>query len=302
MSKTPQPDPQGSGETGPAQPLPQGMPGWGPAAQAPGQLPPPPGQAPPPVPPQSPGTSSAWSQPVPATSPLSGGPGSGRPGGARTRPWLIGGGAALAVAAIVGVVIAMSGGDGESAAEGKQSGAPGGAAEPQAPTAAGKSFTKVPEGCRLIKASTIARIAPGTECKPSQFDNSTMAAMITRMPSWDTPFGSGGGQLRLQVNLTVGPSASGMFDIHKKSALEALKKVRTTTDSRSLSGLGEDAYLVHGVDKDPFDLAEAQVIVREGNAEFTVSLTYDTKDSGRNQQQAEDAVVAAARDVLGSLS
>lgn len=280
MSNTPQPDPQ------------QGSPGTPP-------LPVPPQ---PPVPPQSPGTPSAWSQPVPATSPLSGGPGSGRPRGARTRPWLIGGGVALAVAAIVGVVIAMSGGDGESAAEGKQSGARGGAAEPQVPTAAGKSFTKVPEGCRLIKASTIARIAPGTECKPSQFDNATMAAMITRMPSWDMPFGSGGGSLSLDVNLTVSPSASGMFDVHKKSALEALKKVRTITDSRSLGGLGEDAYVVHGVDKDPFDLAEAQVIVREGNAEFTVSLTYDTKDSGRNQQQAEDAVVAAARDVLGSLS
>ncbi|MBL1119844.1 hypothetical protein JK364_47215 [Streptomyces sp. 110] len=206
------------------------------------------------------------------------------------------------MAAIVGMVIAMSGGDDENTAEGKQSGAPGGAAMPQAPTSAGKSFTKVPQGCQLIKASTIARIAPETECKPSQFDNATMAALITRMPSWETPFGSGGGSLKLRVNLTVGPSASGMFDIHKKSAIEALKKMRTITDSRSLSGLGEDAYVVHGVDKDPFHLAEAQVIVREGNAEFTASITYDTREPGTNQQRAEDAVAAAARDVLGSLS
>ncbi|WP_407288724.1 hypothetical protein [Streptomyces sp. BP-8] len=222
----------------------------------------------------------------------------GRPRGAGARPWLIGGGALLAVGAIVGVVVAVSGGDGESAASGKPSGAPG-AAAPPAP--AKKSFTKVPEGCELIKPSTLARIAPGTECKPSQFDHATMAAMITRMPSWETPFGAAGHMLDLQVNLMVSPSASGMYDIHKKSALEALKKVRTITDSRPLSGLGEDAYVVHGVDKDPMDLAEAQVIVREGNAEFTVSLTYDTRAAGRNQRQAEDAAIAAARDVLGSL-
>ncbi len=199
--------------------------------------------------------------------------------------------------AIVGVVVAVSGGDAESAASEKPSGAPG-AAAPPAP--AKKSFTKVPEGCGLIKPSTVARIAPGTQCKPSQFDNATMAAMITRMPSWETPFGTGQ-MLRLSVNLTVSPAASGMYDMHKRSALEALKKVRTITDSRPLSGLGEDAYVVHGVDKDPMDLAEAQVIVRDGNAEFTVSLTYDARAAGRNQQQAEDAAVAAARDVLGSL-
>ncbi|REK84640.1 hypothetical protein DY245_42410 [Streptomyces inhibens] len=204
------------------------------------------------------------------------------------------------MAAIVGVIIAASGDDGKNTASGKSPGAPGGAAKPSAPTE--KAFTKVPEACKLIKASTIARIAPGTECKPSQFDNATMAAMITRMPSWRTPFGSGGKMLDLGVNLMVGPSAKGMYDMHKSSALNALKKVRTTTGSRSLSDLGEEAYVVHAVDKDPMSLAEAQVIVRAGNAEFTVGYTYHTSDSGKNQQQAEDAAIAAARDVLGSLS
>ncbi|WP_018538123.1 MULTISPECIES: hypothetical protein [unclassified Streptomyces] len=220
------------------------------------------------------------------------------------RPWLIGGGAALAVAAVVGVVIAMSGGEGASDASGKPPAAAGGAGtSPEAGPGAseGKTYTKVPEGCQLVKASTIARIAPGTECKPSQFDNATMAAMITRMPTWRTPFGSGGAYRNLGVNLSVSPGAKGLYDMHKKTALTALGKMRKTTDSRPLSGLGDEAHVVHAVDNEPMRLAEATVIVRAGNASYTVSYTYDTGRSGVNQQQAEDAAVAAAHDVLGSL-
>ncbi|MEU9116446.1 hypothetical protein AB0D04_33025 [Streptomyces sp. NPDC048483] len=255
------------------------------------------------MPDRSPGVPSAWSQPVPASLPQNGGPVAGRARGSARR-WLIGGGAALAVAAIVGVVVAMSGGDGKSTASEKSAAAPGGAVKPPAPGAAesaGKTYTKVPEGCELIKASTLARIAPGTECKPSQFDNATMAAMITRMPNWKTPFGSGGAFLDLDVNLSVAPGAKGMYDMHKKSALTALGKVRTVTDSRPLGDLGDEAHVVHAVDKEPMHLAEATVIVRAGNATYTVGYSYDTEGSGLNQKQAEDAVIAAARDVLGSL-
>ncbi|MEU4845758.1 hypothetical protein [Streptomyces gilvosporeus] len=303
MSETPQPDPrEGFGEAGPAQPLPQGAPDWGPAAPTPGQVPPPvPGQAPPPIPERAPGAPSAWSQTVPATLPQSGGPAAGRAGGNR-RSWLIGGGAALAVAAIVGVVVlATSGGDGKSTASQQSSAGAGRPPAPGSPEAEGKTYTKVPEGCQLIKASTIARIAPGTECKPSQFDNATMAAMITRMPNWKTAFGSGGAFLSMDVNLSVGPAGKNMYDMDKHTALHALDKMRKITDSRPLHDLGDEAHLVHAVDKNPMDLAEATVIVRSGNAAYTVGYTYDVARSGKNQQQAEDAAIAAARDVLGSL-
>ncbi|WP_245689128.1 hypothetical protein [Streptomyces chattanoogensis] len=275
MSETPQLDPRkGSGETGPIPPLPE----------------------------RAPAAPSAWSQTVPATLPQHGDPAAGR-GRGSARLWLIVGGAALAVAAIVGVVVAMSGGDGKNTASENSPAAPGGA-KPPAPGAAepaGKTYTKVPEGCELIKASTLARIAPGTECKPSQFDNATMAAMITRMPSWKTPFGSSGAFLDLDVNLSVSPGAKGMYDMHKKTALTALGKVRKVTDSRPLHDLGNEAHVVHAVDKAPMDLAEATVIVRAGNAEYTVGYSYDVQRSGMNQQQAEDAAIAAAHDVLGSL-
>ncbi|ANZ20595.1 hypothetical protein SNOUR_36835 [Streptomyces noursei ATCC 11455] len=303
VSETSQPDPRkGYVENRPTQPLRQGAPGGAPAAQAPDQaVPPMPGQAPSPVPGGAPGVPSAWSQPAPSTLPDGGAPAAGRPPRG-ARPWLIGGGAALAVAAVVGVALALSGGDGTGTAAGQ---APGGAVTSPGPGAGapeGKTYTKAPEGCQLIKAATVARIAPGTECKPSQFDNATMAATITRMPGWKTPFGSGGAMLHMNVDLTVGPAAKSLYDMKKHSALFALAKMRKVTDSRSIGGFGDEAYLVHGVDKPPMNLAEATVIVRSGNAAYTVSYTYDPGRSGINQQQAEDAALAAARDVLGSLS
>ncbi|MFJ9034808.1 hypothetical protein ACIRQP_41620 [Streptomyces sp. NPDC102274] len=300
MSETPQLDPQqGSGETGPTRPLPQGTPGWGPAAHVPGQVPPPvPGQAPPPVPSQSPGAPSAWSQPVPATPPQYGAPAAGQPRGS-TRLWLIGGGAALAAAVVVGVLVATSGDEGKSAAPGSPSGAPGGIAKPPA---AEKAFTKAPEGCELIKASTIADIAPGAECVPSPFDDSKIAAMITRMPRWEMPWGTGGAYVGLDVSLTISSGAEGRYDMNKEVALNGSKSVRTTTDSRSVGDLGDEAHVIHAVDKEPLDLAEAQVLVREGNATIAVRYNYAPADSGKTEEQAEAAAIAAARDALGSLS
>lgn len=294
-------DPQQSpGRTGPTQPVPQGTPGWGPAAQAPGASPPPvPGQAPPQLPAQPPGAPSAWSRQVPATPPQDGAPAAGRSRGGARR-WLIGGGAALAVAAIVGVVVATSGDEGKSTTSEKPPGVPGGPAEPPRP--AEKTYTKAPEGCSLIKPATLARIAPGTECVPSPIDKATMPSRITRMPRWQTAMGSGGSMLNLDVILTISAGADGMYDMRKETALTALKDVRTTTDSRSVGDLGDEAHVVHAVDKELASLAEAQVIVRSGNAVLAVRYTYDTEDPGKNQQQSEDAVITAARDVLGSIS
>ncbi|MGV9879052.1 hypothetical protein [Streptomyces sp. NPDC003006] len=262
----------------------------------PGQAPPPmPGQAPPPVPPQAPGGPSAWSQPVPA-----GGPGNSAPRGGRSRIWLIGGAAALAVAVVVGVVIATSGDDDKGGtASGKPSGAPGDAAKPKAPSS-GKAFTKVPKGCELIKASTIEKIAPGGECTPGLMDDKDLATMITRMPRWE-PADYGRYQ-SLSVSLTVAASAKGQYDLKKRTALSDLNGLRKAEGSRPVSGLGEEALVVSTVDARDGTLAQSEVVVREGNASLSVDFTYSRSTSDTTQKQAEDAAITAARDVLASLS
>ncbi|WP_405614261.1 hypothetical protein [Streptomyces sp. NBC_01508] len=288
MSEAPQVDPRlAFGKNRPTQPLGRGAPAWGPTAR--GR----PGQPPPSVPPQPPGGPSAWSQPVPA-----GGPGNQGPRGGRSRVWLIGGAAALAVAVIVGVVVAMSGGDDKGTASGRPSGAPGGAAEPKVPS--GKAFTEVPKGCELIKASTIEKIAPGGECTPGLMDDKDLASMITRMPRWEPP-GYDADYQSLSVTLTVSPSAKSGYDTRKKTALSDLGDLRTVLDSRSVGGLGEEAFVVYSVGTDGSP-AQAEVIVNEGNATLTADLTYSRDSSDRTQKQAEDDAITAARDVLASLS
>ncbi|MFF0206182.1 hypothetical protein [Streptomyces sp. NPDC005017] len=201
------------------------------------------------------------------------------------------------MAVVAGVTIATSGGDDNDAAAGRLPGVPGGAAEPEEP---GKAFTKVPKGCELIKASTIERIAPGTECTPGLMDDADLATMITRSPRWesqgyDSPF------LSLDAHVVVMPAAKETYATEKKVALKGRGELYKVIDSRPVSGLGEEAFMVYGGDTDG-GLASAQAIVREGNATVTADYTFSRKDSTTTQRQAEEAAIAAARDVLGSLS
>ncbi|MEV0258027.1 hypothetical protein AB0H82_27675 [Streptomyces sp. NPDC050732] len=287
MSENPQVDPrQGFGQAPPPMP---------------GQAPPPmPGQAPPPVPPQAPGAPSAWSQPVPP-----GGPGGPGPRGGRSRGWLIGGATALVAALVVGVVVVATSGDDDKGSESAKPGAPGGApgsgpggaAEPKEPSA-DKAFTKVPKGCDLIKAATIERIAPGGTCTPGLMDEKDLPTMMSRMPRW-APAEYNRYQ-SLDVHLTVGPSVKGQYDLKKRGVLRAV--AGKVEDPHSVSGLGDEAFAAHHVDTLGGSLTYAKVVVREGNASLSVDLVYSQDTSDLTRKQAEDVVVTAARDVLGSLS
>ncbi|MFG2650816.1 hypothetical protein [Streptomyces sp. NPDC048436] len=275
--------------------------GFGEAHQGPGQAPPPmPGQAPPPVPPQAPGAPSAWSQQVPPGG--AGGTGNSGPGSGRSRAWLIGGAAALAVAVIIGVVVATSGDDDKDTASGKPPGVPGGVTKPKAPSdeaaSGGKAYTKVPKGCELIKAPTIEKIAPGSTCEPGLMDDADLATMITRSPTWKAP-DSGSDYQSLDVKLTVGPTAKSLYDIDKKVAMKDMGPTYKVTDSRPVSGLGKEAFVVHAVDD---SLVWVKVLVREGNATVRTQFVYSTTSSDRTPKQTEADAVTAARDVLGSLS
>lgn len=202
------------------------------------------------------------------------------------------------MAVTVGVVVAVSGGDDKGTASGLPSGVPGGAAQPEEPTE--KAFTKVPKGCELVKASTVERIIPGAECTPGLFDDKDLASMITRSPSWERP-GYDGPFQNLDVHLSVGVGAKENYDMKKGSALKDMGTLRKVMDSKPVSGLGQEAFVVYAGDSEG-SLTQAQVIVREGNAVVTSDYTFSRKDSDTTQKQAEDAAVAVARDVLGSLS
>ncbi|MGW0908641.1 hypothetical protein [Streptomyces sp. NPDC002853] len=203
------------------------------------------------------------------------------------------------MAVVIGVVVATSGDDDKSTASDKPSGLPGGVSKPKEPSG-GKAFTKVPKGCELIKASTIEKIAPGGKCTPGLMDEKDLPSMITRMPEWQPD--DYGVYQSLSVSLTVGASVKGQYDVKKTSALSDLKGMRKVEGSRPVSGLGEESVVVNTVDAQDGTLAQAEVVVMEGNAALSVDFTYSRDSTDTTPKQAEDAAITAARDVLGSLS
>jgi hypothetical protein len=210
------------------------------------------------------------------------------------RPWLIGG-AVLVVAAVIVVAVAVMGGGSSSPKTSAEADQPSPLAEVET------TFKDAPEGCQLIEADTLARIAPEAQCTPSVFDDATSAGLITRMPSWQ-PTHTSAPFLSLDVGLTIGSNDRGTYEMEMTSALDANEDVQEITDSRPLDDLGDEAHVIHAVNREPFvGGAEATVIVRKGNATFTVLYAY-SQESGTTEQQSEQRAIAAARDVLGSLS
>ncbi|MFI0716378.1 hypothetical protein ACH4SK_38450 [Streptomyces inhibens] len=224
---------------------------------------------------------SSWSDPAPPDTTLRG------PGGA-ARPWLVGGGALVVVVAVCGVLVGVLGGDDHGAAK---------SAATQSPTqvAKAKTFKAAPEECQLVKPDTLAKILPAARCTPSQFSGEGPGGFL-RMSAWKSDSGSA-----LDVNLNIGSTAKSNYDMDKETALTALKGMQTITDSRAVDGIGDKAYLIHAVDKEPFSLRKTTLVVNESNATFTVEYTYGA-DSGLSEQQAEQYATDAARDVLGSLT
>ncbi|MEE1769274.1 hypothetical protein PUR34_14215 [Streptomyces sp. JV185] len=224
---------------------------------------------------------SSWSDPAPPDTTLRG------PGGA-ARPWLVGGGALVVVVAVCGVLVGVLGGDDQGAAKSA-------ATQNPAQVAKEKTFKTAPEECQLVKPDTLARIVPAGRCTPTPFSGEGPGGFL-RMPSWESDSGS-----TLDVNLRIGSAAKSHYDMDKESALTGLKDMQTITGSRAVDGIGGTAYLIHAVDKEPFSLRNATLVVKESNATFTIKYTYGA-DSGLSEQQAEQYVTDAARDVLGSLT
>ncbi|MEU3602241.1 hypothetical protein ABZ714_26515 [Streptomyces sp. NPDC006798] len=240
------------------------------------------GQAGPPAParPLQPPASS-WSDPAPPDATPRG------PGGS-ARPWLVGGGALVVAVAVCGVLVGVLGGDDHGTPE---------SVATQNPTqvAKEKTFKAAPEECQLVKPDTLAKILPAAKCTPSQFSGEGAGGFL-RMPRWESDSGS-----TLRISLRIGSGAKSNYDMDKESALTSLKDVQTITGSRAVDGIGGMAHLIHAADKEPFSLRNSTLVVNESNATFTVAYTYGA-DSGLSEQQTEQYVKDAARDVLGSLT
>ncbi|TGB13305.1 hypothetical protein [Streptomyces sp. MZ04] len=218
--------------------------------------------------------------------------------------WLIGGGAATVTCGIV-VVLALNGSGGSESAK-----------KPQANS--GRFFTDAPDGCSLIKPTTIDAYAPGATCTPSPFDRPITPGLTIRMPSWSTGTSR---EVSIDLNLRIGSGVLDTYSSEKDSAAHTFALVRdsyrtekdaiaskfdgdhiTLKASHPLAEIGDEAHFYYGISTVP-ESAEAEVVVLSGTAEFTVSYSATREGTGApvSRREAEAALSALARDVLTSL-
>ncbi|HZU47685.1 MAG TPA: hypothetical protein VFA16_10630 [Mycobacterium sp.] len=98
------------------------------------------------------------------------------------------------------------------------------------------------------------------------------------------------------------PSLSQLFYDKMKSEIATLMSWVTVQDSRPVTGLGNEAYIVFGTRSES---SEAYLLVIDGNAE--IDIQYEVSSIGRQAQaasesQSEAAVLAMSHDVIRNLS
>lgn len=218
-------------------------------------------------------------------------------------PWVAAGCAIAAVC--VGITTVIVGGG---------SGSPHNTAAPSpspspAVTTAGKVFSHVADGCTLVKPPTIAAYVPGAICIPMPSSLPSLAGVpampagvILKVSSWGNigPQRTGGLVGNITATVMVTASAQYQYAAMKKGALLHGAAV-TVTDSRPLTGLGDEAYVVYGTEP---HMGAVWLVSRWGNASIEVIYTASTTLGGQAvpQHPAEEAAVAAAHDVYSSLS
>ncbi|MFJ2583131.1 hypothetical protein OG842_14125 [Streptomyces sp. NBC_00376] len=192
-------------------------------------------------------------------------------------------------------------------------------------TTSGRVFTDAPDGCSLLKPATIDAYAPGATCTPSPFDKPTVPGLTTRRPEWSSDASSGAnGYVSIGVDLSIGSGVLDTYSSEKDSTAHMFTLVRdkyrmnksnaadmydgdllTLKASHPLTGVGDEAHLYYGIST-ASDRADAELVARSGNAEFTVSYSGTREGPGVGEtpvarREAEAALTAVARDVLKSL-
>lgn len=212
------------------------------------------------------------------------------------RPWLLG--ALVCVVAAVSTfvpVFAMTGPP-PNAVPDPPVAAPTGAPDPLAGDTSGRTFTHVPEQCALLSPETVTRYLPGTTCNPNAYQP---AAGKGAHGMWGSPPSQVlSSYINTSVLVLLSPIATRSVFNQMKNEAATMFTGLTVTDSRPVTDLGEDAYLVYGT----YSLnSRAYLLVIDGNAGITIDHSASVRQQPVPQEQAEAAVIAMAHDVIRSL-
>lgn len=208
---------------------------------------------------------------------------------------LIGAAAVVTAAAVIGIVIGVTSGGSDGSTSATTTSSPTG----PAPNAA-KVYSHLPaDGCGLLTPATVGTYAAGAKCTPSpldknQFNEPGVPPMITRGATWETDLGARS-PVHLDVELTVDANSPNLykFDLNDMKSSAADYGV-TQSDSRPVSGLGDQAYITYG--ESSYD-GVTELMVQRANTLLDIRFT-----GAPSKQTDEAAVTAMAGDVYKAIS
>lgn len=213
------------------------------------------------------------------------------PHGGKSRPawlaWLTGGSVAIILLGGVGIAVAVGIDDPHHAAAPSRTHA----------AAPSRTFTHAPLGCDMVKPATIAPYVPTAKCTSgSEFEKVVIPGDIKRIVDWearDKP-------IEITARLNDLPNASQIYNLDHWYALANGK-----TEAHQVSGLGDAAYIIY---HNRISTSHCELLSYWGNAELEIKFDGNRTNSRGyaagpvDQQTAEAAVLAVARDIYASLS
>jgi hypothetical protein len=211
------------------------------------------------------------------------------------RPWLLG----ALVCAVASVstfvpVYAMTG-PSTNVASGPPAATPTVPSNPFADPSTGRTFTHVAEPCALLSPETVTRYSPNATCNPHVFQPqaNTGSNAIWRSP----PAQVLSQYFTISVEVILSPAARVVHNRMKTSATTMFTGLKVT-DSRPITGLGDEAYVVYGTYSTG---SRTYLLVLDGNAVIIIDYNGSIKQKPIPHEQAQAAVQAMARDVIAGL-
>ncbi|MEV0585134.1 hypothetical protein [Nonomuraea sp. NPDC050310] len=191
--------------------------------------------------------------------------------------------------------------------------APAGTAAPSSPAPSfppAVTFTDVAQGCELLDPETLAKYAPGADCRPDPEDdrrtqNEHQVPILQRGPRWAPGGGPPEGEF------------SGVIDVHLKVNQDTFTEFKENAhrsvsggaliDGEPVAGVGDEAALYYAIgDGQGYNLDRTTGIMvsRWGNATLRVIYWHYKAKSDRNpsERQMRKALTAITRDVYDDLS
>lgn len=201
----------------------------------------------------------------------------------------------VAVCAVAGFALVMEVTRGPSPAGAVSSPA---ASSGSLPAAAGSSpaagaFSQVPKPCALLSAAIVAKYLPGSTCTAQSAD------AVANTAEWSPRAISLSDDFVCSIDaVLVAPGTIGPLFDGQKASMPSELTGGTIVDSRPITGLGDQAYVIFGTNTLG---SSTELIVADENAFISIDYYGWVRGQEPSQASAEAAVQAMARDVIKNL-